>query len=234
MKKLQKTIIFGFICVMIAAISIYYIGLANYFSLENIKHNAVYLKRLVHDYYTTSVLIFLAISIFLVACTLPVTAPFAVTAGFLFGLFPGTIYAMIVAIVGPAFSFLIVRYTMSQVFKHQYTAQLEKFNKKLHSYGHTYLITLQLLTVVPYFIINTLAALAGVPFSTFIWTTALGSFPIIVIYVFAGRELYMIQSWKDIMSVHMLLLLFLLGILALLPMIVRKLRKETDEDDLVQ
>ena len=101
----------------------------------------------------------------------------------------------------------------------------------MKTYGYTYLITLQLLTIVPYFVINTLAALAGVPFVTFMFTTAVGSFPVLVIYAFAGKQLYKIQSWKDILSKEMLLLLLLLAGFALLPLIIRKLRSSKQGDE---
>lgn len=224
MKSLQKKIVIGLLCLVVLILVFYYVGLARYFSLESIKTNAAYLKNRVEKNYFSSVLIFLLISTTLIAFTLPVTGPVAVVAGFLFGLLPAVFYTMIAAIIGTAISFLVVRYAMSHVMHDQYRAQLDTFKTQLHSYGHTYLISLQLLTVVPYFVINTLAALAGIPFTTFMWTTAIGSLPVVVIYAFAGRQLYMIQSWRDILSINMLLLLLMLALLALLPIIIRRFR----------
>ncbi len=224
MKWLGKKVGISLLLIVVLVLILYYIGFAQYFSLENIKMHAARIEQLVLHHYLLSVIVFIAISTLLIALTLPVTGPVAVSAGFLFGLVPGVCYSMISAMIGTAISFLIVRYAMSHITKNQYNAQLTAFKEQLHAYGYTYLITLQLLTIVPYFIINTLAALAGISFSTFMWTTALGSLPIIIIYAFAGRQLYMIQSWRDILSVNMLLLLLMLALLALLPMIVKKVR----------
>ena len=224
MKNVQKKLLLGLFIVIVLVIILYYIGLAHYFSLENIKTNALYLKHNVENNYVRSVLIFLAVSIALIAFTLPVTGPVAVLAGYLFGFWLGVIYTMIAGLIGTIISFCVVKRAMSHVMRDHYQDQLAAFKEQLHVYGHTYLISLQLLTVVPYFIINTLAVLAEVPLSTFIWTTFLGSLPVVMIYAFAGRQLYMIQSWGDILSINMLLLLLMLALLALLPMIIRKIR----------
>ncbi len=235
MKTFHKKLIVGLIAILILAMLIYYGGFSKYLSLEAIKSNAEGLKGKVEQNYMYSVFIFLGISTALIAFTLPVTAPMGVVGGFLFGLAQGVLYCMISVLVGTAISFLVVRYALSHIMHNQYGQQLASFNERMKVYGHSYLITLQLLTVVPYFVINTLAALAGVSFLTFMWTTALGSLPIITIYAFAGRQLYMIHSWQDILSTEMLLLLLLLAGLALIPMVVRKRKKReapesTDND----
>jgi len=208
---------------------LYYFGIAGYVTPGNFKQNASYLKAIVQERYATSVIIFMAASAALMLLTLPLTGPIAVCGGFLFGLWPGVLYTMIGVIVGIAFSFLIVRYALSHVVRDKYSERLVSFNARMREYGYTYLISLQLLTVVPYFIINTLAALADVPFHTFLWTTVVGSLPIVIIYAFAGRQLYMIRSWSDILSVNMLLLLLGLAVIALLPMLMRKFRKVDNE-----
>ncbi len=233
MKMLPKKLIIGIIVVLAFVGFLYYSGFSSHLSLENIKSNAAYLKSNVEEHYMRSVCVFLAISIVLISFTLPVTAPMGVIGGFLFGLWAGVLYCMIAALVGTAVSFLVVRYALSHIVRNQYGKQLTSFNERMKVYGYTYLITLQLLTVVPYFVINTLAALAGVSFLTFMWTTALGSFPIIAIYAFAGRQLYMIHSWQDILTKEMLLLLILLAGLALLPMLIRKIRgSDSNKSDL--
>jgi uncharacterized membrane protein YdjX (TVP38/TMEM64 family) len=69
-----------------------------------------------------------------------------------------------------------------------------------------------------------LAALADVPLFTFMWTTAVGSLPFLLIYAFAGRQLGTITSMSELFKPHIILLLLLLALLALLPMVIRKIR----------
>ncbi len=230
MKTFHKKLIVGLLVLVAIVLVFYYVGLSHYFSLPSIKTNAAFFKSKVAENYTHAVFAFIGISTALIAFTLPITAPMGVVGGFLFGLWPAVLYCMIAVMIGAAISFLVVRYALSHVMKHRYGKRLASFNKRMKTYGYTYLITLQLLTIVPYFVINTLAALAGVSFAMFMCTTAVGSFPILIIYAFAGKQLYMIHSWRDILSREMLLLLLLLAGLALLPLIIRKWRFSKNQD----
>ena len=225
MNKFYKKMMVGLLILIVCVVLLYYFGLARYFSLENIKMQASYLKQNVQENYVGSVFIFLALFTALIGFTLPVTGPMGIIAGFLFGFLPGVIYSMIAAMIGTTVSYIVVRRAMNHIMRQKHQDQLDSFNDRIRKYGYSYLISLQLLTVVPYFVINTLAALADVPIWAFMWTTFIGSLPVIAIYTFAGKELYMIQKWSDILSIHMLALLLVLALLSLLPMLVKKLRK---------
>jgi len=52
--------------------------------------------------------------------------------------------------------------------------------------GHLYLLTLRLMPVFPFFLINILTGLINIPLRTFIWTTSLGIIPGSLVYAFAG------------------------------------------------
>ncbi|EKD48379.1 MAG: hypothetical protein ACD_64C00343G0005 [uncultured bacterium] len=231
MKTAYKKMIIGLILLFGIVFAVYYFGLAHYLSLENVKANAAYLQEKVDENYLYAVGMFIAISTALIAFTLPIMAPMGVMGGFLFGMWQGILYSMIAITIGASLSFLAVRYALSHVMKNRYGARLAGFNERMQKYGYSYLITLQLLTVVPYVVINSLAALAGVSFHMFLVTTIVGSLPVTAIYAFAGKQLYTINSWKDILSKEMLLVLFLLAGLALLPMAIRKLRHTDAKDD---
>ena len=230
MKTGHKKIILGLIILVVLVILAYYAGFAHYLSLENIKSNAAQYKMRVNENYVGAVVSFISICTLLITFTLPITAPMGVVSGFLFGIFPGSIFSIISVLLGSGISFLIIRYALSHVVRRHYSKQLDAFNDKIKSYGYTYLISLQLLTVIPFFVINTLAALAGVSFFTFLWTTAAGAFPVSAIYAFAGRQLYTIHSWQDVLSKEMLLLLVLLAGLAMLPMLMRRISAKKEKE----
>lgn len=223
MKKLS---VFLIIAVILLGFSLFYFGgFSEYVSLEYFKLKGALLKHYVTEHYIATVIGYIMLFSAMVAMSLPVTAPSGVLAGFLFGLFAGFIYAMIVVCIGATISFLIIKHTLSHVVRMQYKTQLDAFNAQINQYGFSYLMTLHLLTIVPYFLINTLAALANVPFKTFLWTTIVGAIPSVFMYVFAGQQLYEIKQWGDIISWHMLAVLGMLALLALMPIIVRKLSR---------
>jgi len=207
---------------------LYYWGVDKYIALEYVQKQSAFIKHAVAQEYVASVIYFLIVYALLITCTLPVVGPLTILGGYLFGLFPGFLYSLTAACVGSLLSFLCIRYLLSSLIRNRYKRKLERFNEKIKVYGFTYLLTLQLLTVFPYVVINTLAALTDVPLITFIWTTVVGSAPLIFIYALAGRQLGTLESVGDILSPSMLLLLFLLAALALIPMIFKRFRRDED------
>lgn len=223
----NKIILFILLAVIVIFV-IYYFGFSEKVTPENLRTHTSYLKEIVQERYISAVFIFIASSMALMLLMLPLTGPIAVCGGFLFGFWAGVLYTIVGVILGLALSFLVVRYVCAHLLRGKYSERLISFNNRMKQDGYMYLISLQLLAVVPYFIINTLAALAGVPLHTFLWTTIVGSLPIVMIYALAGRQLYAIQKWSDILSVPMLVVLLGLAFIAILPMILRRFKKVDD------
>jgi len=221
--KMIKTLL-----ILIAAIGLiavlYYSGIGSYFTLENMKAQSVQLQLALAQSYVKVVFYYCLVYTILITLTLPVVGPLTILGGYLFGLVPGFLYALFAACLGSMCSFLCLRYFLSSLLRHRYKAKLERFNEKIKVYGFSYLLTLQLLSVVPYVVINTLAALANVPLTAFLWTTILGSIPLIFIYALAGQQLGTIESIKDILSPNIIVMLVLLALLALVPMILKRFK----------
>lgn len=212
--------------ILVTILLLRYFGVSKYLSLNQLQAHKVYLQEVVAYHYIKSVLVYIAVFVCVIALAIPAFAPLTIIGGFLFGFVPGSLYAAIGATVGSTISFLFMRYVMSNTIRQKYGHKLDTFNERIKSHGvASYLLTLQLLTIIPYFLINALAALADVPFVTFVWTTFVGLLPLLFVYVFAGRELYVVESVGDIFSPSVIVLFVLLIILALLPMFLRWIRK---------
>ena len=226
--SLKKAIGLSIVCAAIIAV-VWYLGLHKYITLNALHENKVYLENAVAENYVRSVLIYLLIYIAIIAIALPGVPLLTMLGGFLFGFLPAGVYAAIGATVGTTISFLVIRYLLSNLIRGKYAQKLEKFNEKVRSHGvASYLLTMQLMGLIPYFVINALAALADVPFTTFLWTTFFGSLPILFIYSFAGRQLYLINSVQDIFSPTIIGLLLFLVLLGLAPILLRFSRRITD------
>ena len=105
-----------------------------------------------------------------------------------------------------------------------YGNRIVTFKKQMDVHGVNYILMLHFVTVVPYFVINTLAALSDISLVTFVWATIVGSIPIISVYAFAGRQLSYIQSVGDIFSPPIILAFVLLIVLACMPIILKRLK----------
>ena len=91
----------------------------------------------------------------------------------------------------------------------------------MRKYGANYLLMVHYASVIPFFFINTLAAISDVGWWTFLWTTVIGFIPLAIIYSFAGRELGSIKSVQDIMSPTIIGVFILLLLLAFLPIVIK-------------
>jgi uncharacterized membrane protein YdjX (TVP38/TMEM64 family) len=225
---MKKALLVG--CGLISIIIlVWYFGLHKYVTLASMQSNRTYLEAAVAQNYWQSVIVFIAIYIAVIAILIPGVPPLTILGGFLFGFLPGVVYSAIGAAVGATISFLLMKYVLSNVIKGKYAQKLERFNAKIAAQGPAqYLLTMQLIGLIPYFIINTLAALANVSLFTFFWTVLVGSLPTVCVYAFAGRQLHSIESARDIFSPQIIVALALLALLSLLPLMLKYFDKNKD------
>jgi uncharacterized membrane protein YdjX (TVP38/TMEM64 family) len=226
----KKALLMCFAIAIVVGV-VWYFGLHKYFSLASLKSNRAYLEEVVKTNYIQAVLIFMAVYVAVISLGMPGVPPLTMIGGFLFGFLPCVVYAVISATIGTTISFLVIRYVLGNVIRGKYAQKLDRFNEKIASHGTaSYLLTLQLMGVIPYFIINVLAALTNVSTITFVWTTFVGSIPMLGIYAFAGGQLYTVESVRDIFSPSIIALLVVLVLVALMPLFLRLSRRVTDLD----
>lgn len=220
----SRTIIFILLGIIALLVFINYQALANFFTIEQLKKNNECLAVYVKDHYFFSVLAYIAVFSIMVACGLPLIFPLSLIGGFLYGLIPGLLFATLSCLIGSLFSFIVLRYVVSDWVRSWHNERIDRFNQQINKYGYNYLLMLHFLSVVPIFVINLLAAIAKVPLRTVAWVTVLGTLPLNFLCVMAGKELSTITSFKDIFSPTILLLLAILVVIALVPMVIRKIK----------
>ncbi len=226
--SIKKALLICFVIGIIVGL-VWYFGLHEYFSLASLQSNRVYLEEAVKTNYVQAVLIFMAIYAAVISLGMPGVPPLTMLGGFLFGFLPCIVFASISSTVGTTISFLVIRYVLGNLIRGKYAQKLDRFNEKIASHGTaSYLLTMQLMGVIPYFVINVLAALTNVSITTFMWTTCVGSLPILGIYAFAGGQLYSVESVKDIFSPSIIALLVVLILVSLMPLLLRFSRRVTD------
>jgi len=193
-------------------------------NLDAIKARSISFKQYVDVHYAVSAIIYVAAYTLIIALGIPGVAPLSILAGFLFGFMPGLLYAVIGSTFGSVVSFLAMRYWLRRTLHQRYAKQLSWFKKQMDHYGVSYLLMIHFSSVVPYFVINTLAALADISIMTLIWTTVVGSLPLLSIYVLAGKELATLRSIGDIFSPTIIILLITLISLAFIPIIIKRIK----------
>jgi uncharacterized membrane protein YdjX (TVP38/TMEM64 family) len=122
----------------------------------------------------------------LTALSVPGGAIMSIAAGFLFGLWLGLIYVLVGATAGAGAIFVIARAGLSGLAERAgpRAARLkEGFDKNALSY----LLVLRLIPLFPFWLVNIVAALAGMRFDSYVIGTFVGIIPGSLVYVSLGN-----------------------------------------------
>lgn len=205
-------------------------GISDYITFENLQSNKEILEDFVKKYYIPSVFLFIIIYIISTALSVPGATVLTLAGGFLFGTALAVFCVNIGATTGATLAFLSSRYLIGKWVQNRYSDQLRRFNEELSRNGYLYLLTLRLIPVFPFFLINFFAGLTRIPLRTFVWTTAVGIIPGSFVYTFAGSQLNTIKSVDDIFSRKVLAAFLLLALFTLFPAIFNKIKPKRKED----
>lgn len=220
----NKKRIIPLLLIFAAIVVIRKMGWDRYVTFENLQNHKEHLQLFLREHYFLTVLGFIVLYIVVVGLSIPGATILTLSAGFLFGVERGTLYVNIGATTGAVLIFLLSRYLIGEWVQNKYGNRLTEFNRELSLNGYSYLLTLRLIPLFPFFLINIFAGMTRIPLRTFFWTTAVGIIPGSIVYTFAGSQLRYIQSEKDIFSTKILMALLLLALFALSPAIINHIR----------
>ena len=219
--KTGKIVIVLLFAVAIAAF--FLLDLKQYLSLEALKSNRDQLLDFTQRHYTAAVALFLLAYVLQTVFSLPGAAILTLTGGFLFGSLLGTVYVNVGATAGATLAFLTARYVLRDWVEQKFGHRLGALQHGFAQNAFSYLLTLRLIPLFPFFLINLLSGLTRVNVGTYIAATSLGIIPGSFVYAFAGRQLGTINSLKEIASPNVILAFTLLGLLALVPILYKKI-----------
>jgi uncharacterized membrane protein YdjX (TVP38/TMEM64 family) len=154
--------------------------------------------------------------------------------GFLFGPWLGAAAASSGASLGAAVIFLVCRSAVGDSLRGKAGSTIAKIEEGVRRDAFSYILTLRLIPVMPFWLVNLAAGFVNIPLRTFLAATVLGILPGSLVYsglgaglgeVFAsGQE----PNLRVIFEPHVLLPLVGLGLLSLLPVVLRRFRKSGD------
>ncbi len=219
LRKYKSYIILALI--LAGVFTAYQAGLKDILTLENLKDNQESLSNIRDDNYLLFVLGYILIYIVSVAFSLPGATILTLAGGLLFGLV-GTIFVIIGATIGATLTSILTRSLFRTSLEKKFSKQLTQFNEKLQANETGYLLTLRLLPIFPFFLINILAGLSRTKLTTFAWTTALGIIPGTFAYINAGTQLSSIEKTSDILSPGLIGAFVLLAVISLAPGYIKK------------
>jgi uncharacterized membrane protein YdjX (TVP38/TMEM64 family) len=206
-----------------AILAFFYLDLDRYLSLGSLKAHRDALLDYTQAHYGMAAVLFIVAYTLATGVSVPGATVMTLAGGFLFGSVLGTLYVNLGATTGATLAFLASRYLLRDWVEHKFGQQLEAFQKGFAENAFHYLLTLRLIPIFPFFLVNLLSGLTRVGIATYIAATAIGIIPGSFVYAYAGRELGTLNSVAEIATPRVLLAFTLLGLLALVPVIYRKL-----------
>jgi len=222
-RHVKKFIALGILIAVI--LTLRFSGIGDYLTIENLKENKEMLQGAVKDNYVVFAAAFILVYVIITGFSIPGATVLTISSGFFFGAVIGTIFVNIAATLGALSAFFISRFLLGNWVQRRYHDHLTKFNREIERNGINYMLTLRFIPLFPFFLINILAGVTKIPVKTFIWTTSLGIIPGSFVYAFAGQQLNTVSSLGDILSFRIFLAFVLLGLFAMLPVILRKIKR---------
>jgi uncharacterized membrane protein YdjX (TVP38/TMEM64 family) len=186
------------------------------------------LRLYTDEHYAAAAVIFIAVYCVTAAFSLPSDVFLTMLGGFLFGSVLGTIYVNIGATAGATLAFLTSRYLLRDWVESKYRSRLEPVFEGFRREAFSYVLTLRMIPAIPFVLVNlSRRGLTRVEMGTYVRATALGMIPASFVLAYAGRQLGMIKSPGEVLSFPVLLAFTLLGLLALTPVVYRRINLET-------
>lgn len=231
--------------IVLASIAYYVFG-RDGLSLEALVRHRAVIDALVTGHRLLAVLAYIGIYVIVVALSVPGAIFLTVSGGFLFGLPVGASAAVVGATIGATIIFLVARTALGEPLLRRAGPRAVKLARGFRDDAFSYLLFLRLVPAFPFFLVNLVPAFAGVRLLPFVTATALGVIPGSVVYALAGTGLdsviaaekhaydaclaaarakcQLVFDPMDILTPQLLGALVALGLLALVPVAVRRLR----------
>lgn len=210
-----------FFSLLLLLLALYFLtDVSAYLTLDHLKANKDTLVQLYKSSPLEVGIAFAIVYILTTALSIPGAAVLTLAAGVFFGLIYGTLIVSFASTIGATLSFLGARYLFRGVFESKFNERMRAFNEGLQKDGAFYLLTLRLVPVFPFFLVNLMMGLTHFSVWRFFFVSQIGMLPGTLVYVNAGTEISKINALQDVLSPGLLLSFVLLGVL---PLVSRKL-----------
>ena len=203
------------VAVLGVAVAYQQLGLGQWLTLEQLKASRDALAGAYQANPLTTLAAFFALYVAATALSLPGAFILTLAAGALFGLGVALVVVSFASSLGALLAFLVARYLLRDAVQQRFGNFLAPVNEGMRKDGIFYLLTLRLVPVFPFWLINLVMGLTPIGARQFYVVSQLGMLPGTVVFVNAGTQLAAIGSTADILTPGLLGSLALLGVFPL-------------------
>lgn len=215
------------VAIALAIGAFFYFDLGRFLSLTALKENRDSLLAFTDANFGAAVGIFILTYVVVAGLSLPGAVILTLAGGFLFGGILATLFINIGATTGATLAFLTARYLLRDTVEQKFGKWMGPFQEGFAKNAFSYLLTLRLIPLFPFFIVNLVSGLTRVNVGTYMLATAIGIIPGSFVYAYAGRQLGTISSLREIASPNVIGAFVLLGLLALAPVVYKRFVSKT-------
>ena len=193
-----------------------HLGLAQWLSLDQLKASRDVLAQWYASDPWLTLAVFFGVYVLATAVSLPGAVILTLAGGALFGLGLGLLLVSFASSLGALLAFGVARTLLREGVQQRFGKWLAPVNAGLAKDGVLYLLTLRLVPVFPFWLVNLLMGLTQIGARPFYLVSQIGMLPGTAVYVNAGTQLASIESTADILSPAVIGSLLLLGVFPLL------------------
>ena len=202
--------------VVLAAWAWQHFGVGALLTLDHLKASRDALRAQVQAQPLVTAAVFFAVYVAAAALSIPGALILTLAAGAMFGLGWGLLLVSFASSLGALLAFLAARYLLRDTIQARFGPALAPINDGVRKDGTLYLLTLRLVPVFPFWLINLLMGLTPMAAGRFYAVSQIGMLAGTAVYVNAGTQLAAIRSPGDILSPGLLGSFVLLGVFPLL------------------
>jgi pyruvate/2-oxoglutarate dehydrogenase complex dihydrolipoamide dehydrogenase (E3) component/uncharacterized membrane protein YdjX (TVP38/TMEM64 family) len=204
------------VALIAAAVAAFFaFGLHHALTLEALKARQAELAALLETRPALLIGGFFLLYVAVTALSLPGAAAMTLAAGAIFGLVTGTIIVSFASTIGASLAFLSSRYLLRDWVRARFGSKAAAIDRGIARDGPFYLLTLRLIPVFPFFLVNLAMGLTAMRLMTYALVSQAGMLPGTIVYVNAGTQLARIESGMDVLSPALLASLVALGLFPL-------------------
>ena len=194
----------------------WYWDLGQWLTLEQLKASRDALISLYADQPVKTALTFFGVYVLAAALSFPGASILTLAAGAIFGWAMGLLLVSFASSLGALLAFWASRYLLRDVIEKRFGKLLQPINEGLAKDGTFYLLTLRLVPLFPFWLINLLMGLTTLGARRFYIVSQIGMLVGTAVYVNAGTQLAAIDTAADVLSPGLIASLVLLGVFPLM------------------
>ena len=196
--------------------------------IRNIDDLFLSIKILSKENFLVSIPIFISIYILATSLSLPIATFLSLSSGALFG-WIGIPIVVFSATLGASIIFYLVQTSFGSFYINKVEKKFSYLEKEFKQDSFYFLLSLRLLPIAPFFLINILAGLFNINIKKYILATIIGILPASSVFVWIGKSASDIFTYSELPNLEQIFLkfippLFLMALISLLPIIFKRIK----------